>query len=186
MLASALLSIPILFFTYASVFSAQSSNYILFTLDTPIQFIIGWRFYKGTYDSIKNRMGNMDVLIALGTSAAWVYSTAVTLAPSFFRFSGVYFDTSAIIITLILTGRYLEHLTKSRASAALRKLVDLQPTLAHRIDNNGLEVDVPIEQLQVGDMLVVRPGEKIPVDAIVIRWQVSHRRVHDNRREHSH
>jgi Cu+-exporting ATPase len=167
-LASALLSIPIMLFTYASVFSAQSSNYILFTLETPIQFIIGWRFYKGTYDSIKNRVGNMDVLIALGTSVAWIYSAAVTFAPSFFRFSGVYFDTSAIIITLILTGRYLEHVTKSRASAAVRKLVDIQPTLAHRIDNKGVEVDVSIERIQVGDMLVVRPGEKIPVDAVIM------------------
>jgi Cu+-exporting ATPase len=109
----------------------------------------------------------MDVLIALGTSAAWAYSAVVTFAPGFFPFSGVYFDTSAVIITLILTGRFLEHVTKSRASAAVRKLVDLQPTLAHRIDKNGAEVEVPIEQVQVGDVLVVRPGEKIPVDAVI-------------------
>jgi Cu+-exporting ATPase len=167
-LASALLSLPILLFTYLPPLPAQTSNYGLFALETPIQFIVGWRFYLGTYDSIKNRMGNMDVLIALGTSAAWAYSTVVTFAPGFFPFSGVYFDTSAIIITLILAGRYLEHVTKSRASAAVRKLVDLQPTVAHRIDKNGAEVDVPIEQVQVEDMLVVRPGEKIPVDAIII------------------
>jgi Cu+-exporting ATPase len=167
-LASALLSIPILLFTYVSLLTAQSSNYVLFALETPIQFIVGWRFYRGTYDSIKNRMGNMDVLIALGTSAAWAYSAVVTFAPGFFPFSGVYFDTSAIIITLILTGRLLEHVTKSRASAAVRKLVDLQPTLARRIDKNGAEVEVPVEQVQVGDVLVVRPGEKIPVDAVII------------------
>ena len=167
-LASALLSIPILLFTYVSPLSAQSSDYVLFGLDTPIQLIVGWRFYRGVYDSIKSRMGNMDVLIALGTSAAWAYSTVVTFAPRFFPSSGVYFDTSAIIITLILTGRYLEHVTKSRASAAVRKLVDIQPTVAHRIDANGAEVDVPIEQVEVGDALVVRPGEKIPVDAIIV------------------
>ncbi len=166
-LASALLSLPILLFTYVSLLPAQSSNYTLFALETPIQLIVGWRFYRGTYDSIKNRMGNMDVLIALGTSAAWAYSAVVTFAPGFFPFSGVYFDTSAIVITLILVGRFLEHVTKSRASAAVRKLADLQPTLAHRIDKNGAEVDVPIEQVQVGDVLVVRPGEKIPVDAII-------------------
>ena len=123
---------------------------------------------RGTYDSIKNRMGNMDVLIALGTSAAWVYSTVVTFAPGFFPSPGVYFDTSAIIITLILAGRYLEHVTKSRASAAVRKLVELQPTAAHKLDETGAEVAVPIEQVQVGDVLVVRPGEKIPVDAIIV------------------
>ena len=105
----------------------RSSDYVLFALDTPIQFIVGWRFYRGVYDSLKSRMGNMDVLIALGTSAAWAYSTVVTFAPSLFPSSGVYFDTSAVIITLILTGRYLEHVTKSRASAAVRKLVELQP-----------------------------------------------------------
>jgi len=167
-LASALLSIPILLFTYASPLPAQSSGYVLFALDTPIQFVVGWRFYGGTYDSIKNRMGNMDVLIALGTSAAWVYSTVVTFAPGFFPSPGVYFDTSAIIITLILAGRYLEHVTKSRASAAVRKLVELQPTAAHKLDETGAEVAVPIEQVQVGDVLVVRPGEKIPVDAIIV------------------
>jgi Cu+-exporting ATPase len=167
-LASALLSIPILLFTYISPLPAQSSNYVLFTLDSPIQFIIGWRFYRGVYDSLKNRMGNMDVLIALGTSAAWAYSTVVTFAPGFSPSSGVYFDTSAIIITLILAGRYLEHVTKSRASAAVRKLAELQPTVAHRIDEDGAEVDVPIEQVQVGDVLVVRAGEKIPVDAIIV------------------
>jgi Cu+-exporting ATPase len=113
-------------------------------------------------------MGNMDVLIALGTSAAWAYSTVVTFAPGFSPSSGVYFDTSAIIITLILAGRYLEHVTKSRASAAVRKLAELQPTVAHRIDEDGAEVDVPIEQVQVGDVLVVRAGEKIPVDAIIV------------------
>jgi len=167
-LASALLSIPILLFTYISPLPAQSSYYLLFALDTPIQFIVGWRFYRGVYDSLKNRMGNMDVLIALGTSAAWAYSTVVTFAPGFFPSPGVYFDTSAIIITLILTGRYLEHVTKSRASAAVRKLAELQPTVAQKIDENGAEVDVPIEQVQVGDTLVVRPGEKIPVDSIIV------------------
>ena len=167
-LASALLSIPILFFTYVSPLAAQPSDYILFALDTPVQFIVGWRFYRGTYDSLKNRMGNMDVLIALGTSAAWGYSAAVTLDPGLFPFSGVYFDTSAIIITLILAGRYLEHVTKSRASAAVRKLVQLQPTMAHRIDEKGTEFDVPVEQVRVGEVLVVKPGEKIPVDAIIV------------------
>lgn len=167
-LVAASLSVPILLFTYVAILPAQVSNYVLLALETPVQFIVGWRFYKGTYDSIRNRMGNMDVLIALGTSAAWAYSAVATFAPGFFPFSGVYFDTSAVIITLILAGRFLEHVTKSRASAAVRKLADLQPAIAHRVNENGIEVDVPIEQVQVGDVLVVRPGEKIPVDAIIM------------------
>ncbi|MDA4112686.1 MAG: heavy metal translocating P-type ATPase [Thaumarchaeota archaeon] len=167
LLASTLLSLPILLFTYASLLPARPSDYVLFALDTPLQFVIGWRFYEGTYDSIKNRMGNMDVLIALGTSAAWAYSAAVTFAPELLPSSGVYFDTSAIIITLILAGRFLEHVTRSRASAALRKLVELQPPLAHRIEGD-LEVDVPVERIKVGDLLVVRPGERIPVDAVIV------------------
>jgi P-type Cu+ transporter len=164
--ASGVLSIPILFLTYSAVLPADLTNYVLFFLETPIQFVVGWRFYRGTYDSIRNRMGNMDVLIALGTSAAWGYSVVVTFFPSLFPFSGVYFDTSAVIITLILGGRYLEHVTKGRASAAVRNLVDLQPTLAHRV-KDGAEEEIPIEKVEVGDILVVRPGEKVPVDSVV-------------------
>jgi Cu+-exporting ATPase len=166
-LASVLFSIPILMLTYLPLFSRQLTDYFLFVLDTPVQFGIGWRFYRGTYDSIKNRMGNMDVLVALGTSAAWAYSAVVTFAPSIFPISGVYFDTSAIIITLILGGRFLEHLTKNRASEAVRKLADLQPSVAHRIVG-GAEIDVPVEQIKVGDTLIVRPGEKVPVDAVIV------------------
>jgi P-type Cu+ transporter len=166
--AAALLSVPILLLTYVPPLPPRSAHYALFALETPIQFGIGWRFYRGTYDSIKNMMGNMDVLIALGTSAAWAYSTVATFSPDLFPFSGVYFDTSAVIITLILAGRFLEHLTKSRASAAVRKLVDLQPALAHKLGEGGAEVDVPIERVGVGDLLMVRPGEKIPADAIIV------------------
>jgi P-type Cu+ transporter len=167
-LASALLAIPILFFTYSSPLSSKSSHYLLFALETPIQFLVGWRFYRGTYDAIKNRMGNMDVLIALGTSAAWAYSTVVTFAPDLVPSSDVYFDTSVVIITLILAGRLLEHVTKSRASTEVRKLAQFQPNTAHRIKSDGAEVEVPIEQVQVGDLLVVRPGERIPADGIII------------------
>jgi len=166
--ASALLSVMILIFTYARVLPAQASNYALFALETPIQFFVGWRFYRGTYDGIGSGMGNMDTLIALGTSAAWAYSTVVTFAPSLFPFSGVYFDTAAVIITLVLAGRFLEHATKSRASASVRKLVDLQPTVAHRLDHDGSEAEIPVELVKVGDTILVRPGEKIPVDAVVI------------------
>jgi Cu+-exporting ATPase len=160
-------SVPIVFLTYVSLFPMVVNNYILLTLDTPIQFVFGWRFYRGTYDAIRNRMGNMDTLIALGTSAAWAYSTGVTFFPSFFPFSGVYFDTAAVIVTLVLTGRFLEHISKGRASEAVRKLMDLQPRLAHVIRGEK-EIEIPVEQIEVGDMFVVRPGEKVPVDGMVI------------------
>jgi len=162
-----LLSVPILVLTYVPHLPQRLTDYALFALATPIQFVIGWRFYRGTYDSIRSKMGNMDVLIAVGTTAAWAYSAAVTFAPGFFPFSGVYFDTSALIITLILAGRLLEHITKARASAAVRKLADLQPTVAHRV-SGGVETDVHVETVEVGDVLVVRPGEKIPVDSEVL------------------
>jgi P-type Cu+ transporter len=165
---SALLLLPILIITYASPLSSQVSNYILFLLETPLQFVIGRRFYRGTYEAIKSRMGNMDVLIALGASAAWVYSTIITFAPDVSRFSDVYFDTSAVIITLILAGRLLEHSTKERATAALRSLTRLQPTMAHRLDTSGVETDVPIALVGVGDLLVVKPGERVPVDGVVV------------------
>jgi Cu+-exporting ATPase len=162
-----MLSVPIVFLTYISLFPMDVTNYILLILATPIQFVFGWRFYRGTYDAIRNRMGNMDTLIALGTSAAWAYSTVVTFFPSFFPFSGVYFDTAAVIVTLVLTGRFLEHISKGRASEAVRKLMDLQPRLAHVIRDEK-EIEIPVEQIEVGDMFVVRPGEKVPVDGMVI------------------
>lgn len=166
-LVAAMLSVPILLFTYLPLVPRPFSNYLLLLLDTPIQFYIGLRFYRGAYDSIRNRMGNMDALVAVGTSAAWAYSAIVALVPGSAPSSAVYFDTSAVIITLILTGRYLEHLAKNRASAALRKLADLRPATARRV-RDGVESDVPVEQVEVGDVLLVRPGEKIPVDGVVV------------------
>jgi Cu+-exporting ATPase len=166
--ASAVLAVPILLITYLPLLSMQLANYILLALDTPVQFIVGWRFYRGTYDSIRNRMGNMDVLIALGTSAAWAYSAVVTIFPNVAPSTSTYYDTSAVIITLILAGNYLEHVTKARASDAVRKLMDLRPTMARRL-REGVEEEVPVEQVEVGDVLVVKPGEKIPVDGVVLQ-----------------
>jgi Cu+-exporting ATPase len=162
-----ILSVPVVFLTYVSLFRMDVNNYVLMILDTPIQFVFGWRFYRGTYDAIRNRMGNMDTLIALGTSTAWAYSTGVTFFPSFFPSSGVYFDTAAVIVTLVLTGRFLEHISKGRASEAVRKLMDLQPRLAHVIRGEK-EIEIPVEQIDVDDVFAVRPGEKVPVDGMVI------------------
>ena len=165
--ASFALTVPILLFTYVSILPTRFSDYLLFVLETPIQFGIGWRFYLGTYDSLRNRMGNMDVLIALGTSAAWAYSSIITFAPGLLPSGGVYFDTGGVIITLVLVGRLLEYVTRSRASASVRELLELRPAVAHRIEN-GIEIDVPAEQVKVGDTVVTRPGERIPVDGRVL------------------
>lgn len=160
------LTIPTALLTYFAILPAAINDYVLFLLETPVQFIIGWRFYRGTYDAIRNRMGNMDVLIATGTTAAWVYSTAVTFFPAIFAASSAYFAGAAMILTLILLGNLLEHIAKGRASEAVRKLMDLQPRMAH-ILQSGREVDLPVESVGVGDLLVIRPGERVPVDGTV-------------------
>jgi Cu+-exporting ATPase len=165
-IGGAILTLPTAIFTYIALLPVGINNYVLFLLETPVQFIVGWRFYRGAYDAMKNRMGNMDLLIAIGTTAAWAYSSVVTFFPSAFPASGAYFETAGIIITLILLGNLLEHITKGRASEAVRKLLDLQPRMAHVL-RDGLEVDVPVESVKVNDILFVRPGERIPVDGVV-------------------
>jgi len=171
---SVVLTVPVVTLTYLQILPMYIRYLILFILATPMQFVIGFRFYRGLYHSIRARMGNMDTLIALGTTAAWAYSTVVIFFPRILPIQEVmpYFDTSAAIITLILMGRYLEHLTKSRASEAVRRLMDLQPTMA-RLIKNGQETEIPVEQVSVGDELAVRPGERIPVDAVVVTGHTS-------------
>ena len=151
-------------------------NYIwLFILATPVQFIGGWRFYRGAVDAIKAKQANMDSLIVIGTSAAWLYSTIVAfqgiLWPTIFQATGaiteVYFTESGLIIGFIMLGKYLEHIVKGKASQAIRKLIDLQPKLAAVIRNKK-EMQIPVEQVKAGDIFMVKPGEKIAVDGIVI------------------
>jgi len=160
-------TIPIILLTYLPILSSRMNNYLLFLLETPVQFLIGWRFYRGAHDSLRNRAGNMDLLIAIGTTAAWAYSSVIVFLPSLFPSGGIYFDTAAVIITLILLGNLLEHISKGRASQAIRKLLDLQPRMAHVI-HDGVESDVPVESVKVNDVLLIRPGERIPVDGVVI------------------
>ena len=164
----AVLSIPIAALTYLPIIQdRQINNLVMFFLSLPVQFVVGSRFYRGSYDALRSRIGNMDLLIGLGTSAAWIYSTVATFVPSFFPSAGTYFETSAIIITLIQTGNLLEYVTKGRASAAVHRLLNLQPTMAHAL-RDGVETSIPVEQVVVGDLLVVRPGERVPVDAKVV------------------
>jgi P-type Cu+ transporter len=153
------------------------SNYVMLALATPLQFWIGWRFYKGLWDGIKARASNMDTLIAIGTTAAYLYSATVTIIPGYFPFESVYFETAAIIITLILIGKLLETRTKEKASSAVRKLLDLQPKMAkvlrQKEGGDREEVEIPIEQVQEGDIMIIRPGERIPTDGTVIEGSSS-------------
>jgi len=160
------LTVPTILFTYLPIFPMQFNHYLLFLLATPVQFIAGKRFYVGLHDSIKHKTTNMDVLISVGTSTAWIYSVIVTFAPEFFPFDHVYFETSIVIITLILTGNLMEHRTKVKAEKAVRKLFELQPQTAHVI-RNGKEEEIHIEQISVGEKIIVRPGEKIPTDGTI-------------------
>ena len=173
-LAAGALTVPIMVLGMAEhlglAISQRTSFLAQWLLATPIQFWAGWRFYKGALAVARHGSTDMNTLIAVGTSAAYLYSVAAVLAPGFFAATGqapaVYFDTSASIITLILFGRLLEARAKGRASEAIRALAGLQPKRA-RIVRDGLESDVPVEQVRAGDLVIVRPGEKIPVDGIV-------------------
>jgi len=164
----ALVTVPIVALSYLPVVSERAANNIvMFVLSLPIQFVVGFRFYRGSYDALRSRVGNMDLLIGLGTSAAWIYSTIVTFVPGFFPGSETYFETSAIIITLIQTGNLLEYITKGKASEAVHRLLSLQPTMA-RVVRDGVETSVLVEKVEVGDVLMVRPGERVPVDGKVV------------------
>ena len=141
-------------------------NLILFLLATPVQFIVGWDIYKSAFGALKNKSANMDTLIAIGTSAAYFYSVLSILEIT----KGMYFDTAVVIITLILLGRFLEAKAKSHTSDAIKKLLGLQAKTA-RVIRDGKEIDISLEDVIVGDLIRVRPGEKIPVDGQIIEGQ---------------
>jgi P-type Cu+ transporter len=144
-------------------------NLGLLVLATPVQFWAGRRFYRGAWGALKHGQANMNTLVVMGTSAAYLYSVVATLAPQLFAAgrADVYFDTSALIITLILLGRLLEARAKGRANEAIQKLAGLQAKTA-RVVRDGGEVDIPVEDVRVGDTVVVRPGEKVPVDGRIV------------------
>jgi len=139
-------------------------NWLMFVLATPVQFYVGWQYYVGGYKAVRNGSANMDVLIAMGSSAAYFYSIPVLLG----MIPGhVYFETGAVIITLIRLGKFLEARAKGQTSEAIKKLMGLQAKTA-RIVRDGQELEVPTEEVVVGDLVLVRPGEKIPVDGVVV------------------
>ena len=175
---SAFLAFPLLW-TMFGHFSFTSWMYVpdflmnpwvQLALATPVQFIIGWQFYVGAYKALRNGSANMDVLVALGTSAAYFYSLyeAIKSIGHTGHHPALYFETSAILITLILLGKLFEAKAKGRSSDAIKKLIGLQPKTATVLRDNE-EVAVPLEQVRIGDLIYVRPGEKIPVDGEVIK-----------------
>jgi len=148
----------------------EPMNLVFFVLATPVQFVAGWRFYRGFWDAIRSRSANMDVLIAIGTSAAWGYSAIVTFL-SYVGVRGVdpatYYDTAAVIIGLILLGKYFEEIAKGKASDAIRKLMDLAPRTAHVL-RDGREEEVAVELVHLEDLVIIRPGERVPVDGTIV------------------
>ena len=143
---------------------APWANWLMFALATPVQFYVGWQYYVGGYKALRNGSANMDVLVAMGSSVAYFYSIVVMLG---ILPGHVYFETAAVIITLIRIGKFLEARAKGRTSDAIKKLMGLRAKTA-RVIRDGEEAEIPLEDVVVGDMLIVKPGEKIPVDGVVV------------------
>ena len=156
--------------------SIIENPFLLWALATPVQFWVGWRFYRGAWATLRHFAFDMNVLIAIGTSAAYFYSVAALLTPDLFASqtlngdAPLYFDTAAVIVTLILLGRYLESRAKRQTAAAIHALMDFQPQTA-RVLRDGSPMEVPLATLVVGDVIQVRPGERIPVDGLVTEGQ---------------
>ncbi len=171
LLVGALFTIPLFLLSMGRDFGllgmwshAAWVNVLFWAMATPVQFYVGWDYYVGAYKALRNGSANMDVLVALGSSVAYLYSIPITLG---LLPGHVYFETSAAIITLIVAGKLLEVQAKGRTSAAIKKLMGLRAKTA-RVVRDGAEVDIPVEQVRVGDVVIVRPGEKIPVDGRVL------------------
>jgi len=145
-------------------------NWFFLVLATPVQFFTGWDYYVGGFKSLKNKSANMDVLVAMGSSIAYVYSISVLFFPTLGQH--VYFETSAVIITLIKLGKMLEARTKGKTGGAIRKLIGLQPKTATIVDN-GKEIEIPLTRVRVGNVVIVRPGERIPVDGTILEGESS-------------
>ncbi|MBI4949442.1 MAG: heavy metal translocating P-type ATPase [Deltaproteobacteria bacterium] len=173
-IVAAIVAVPVMTGSFAGMIprvpSFLGNNYLLFVLATPVQFWAGWRFYRGAFIAARHFTTDMNTLIAVGTSAAYLYSAAMTFFPNFFEalgFStGVYFDTATAIIALILLGRLLEMRAKAQTSEAIKKLIGLSPRTA-RVVRGGVELDIPASDVVEGEIVIVRPGEKVPVDGKV-------------------
>ncbi len=178
LIAGALLTAPLFLIVFSDIagisfiarLPAQTKFLMQLALATPVQFWVGRQFYSGALSAARHGTTNMNTLIAVGTSAAYVYSVIATFFPSVFEIRGysahVYYDTAATIVVLILLGRFFEARAKGRTSEAIKKLMGLQAKTA-RVLREGEEKDIPLEEVEIGDIIIVRPGEKIPVDGII-------------------
>jgi len=155
------LTIPIAVISYFLDFPEK--KLLLLVLTTPVQFIVGWHFYTGAYNSLRNRFADMNVLVALSASAAYFYS----LFSTFFIDGPVFYEASAVVVTTITFGMLLEEMAVEKTGETIKELMELQPKTAI-VARNGNEIEVPVEEVEVGDIVIVRPGEKIPVDGIVV------------------
>ncbi len=136
---------------------------------TPVQFIIGFRFYKHSFYALRAKKATMDLLVVIGTTAAYFYSLYISLFETFTIYWGmkdIYFEASSVIITLVLLGKYLESVAKGRTSKAIQALIELKPKTA-RVLRDGAEVDIPVEEVQIGEIIIVKPGEQVPVDGVI-------------------
>ncbi len=172
LIVGALFTAPLFFLSMGRDFGlfglwshAAWMSWLFLALASPVQFYTGWDYYTGGWKSLKNRSANMDVLVAMGSSVAYFYSFALLLYPSFGNH--VYFETSAVIITLIKLGKMLESRTKGKTGGAIRKLMGLRPKTATILEN-GKEREIPLSRVEVRDVVIVRPGESIPVDGVVL------------------
>ena len=167
-IAAAILAASIMALMWVPSFAGKP--YLLWALATPVQFWAGWRFYRGAWGALKHKTADMNTLVAVGTSAAYFYSMIAVLFPGLFAAAevelGLYFDTSAMIITLILLGRFLETRARGQTSEAIKKLIGLNPKTA-LVVRDGEEREISVEDVQVGDLILVRPGERVPVDGII-------------------
>ena len=143
---------------------APWTNWLMLVFTLPVQFYVGWQYYVGAYKALRNKSANMDVLIAMGTSAAFFYSLPITFG---WLAGHVYYETAAVIITLIRLGKFLEARAKGRTSEAIKKLMGLRARTA-RVVRDGIEMEVPTDDVRVGDLVLVRPGETVPVDGVVV------------------
>ena len=139
----------------------------MFIVSTPIVWIAGWQIIKGAYNSLRNKAINMDVLVAAGVIAGWAYGAANAFFPTIALGGEGYLEVAVGILAFVLLGKYIEETIRRKSAASIRKLLELQPTLA-RVLKDGKEVEAPIDELQVNDIIIVRPGEKIPTDGTVI------------------
>ena len=160
--------LPDFFYTGTSMEGMRDAqpwfNWLMLALALPVQFYVGWQYYVGAFKSLRNKSANMDVLIAMGSSAAFFYSLPITFG---WLMGHVYYETAAVIITLIKLGKFLEARAKGRTSDAIKKMMGLRAKTA-RVIRDGVEAEVPVDDVRVGDVVMVKPGEKIPVDGVVV------------------